>query len=266
MKAIPSIKEIAKKQAANTNSGPGGESVKKALSRSQLRENQRWSFSFRFFQEMKNFGLDSGQVSKKWTLSVIYRLQELSKLTVAAVTEDRDLMDGTLRIHNINWNQKNIPIKREDLTSIDADYLQNPVEFPIMQIAVSKAEGRLIGFFDEDNSFQIVLLDPLHNAQPSKFNGYKVSLCGPLGCEMTAIRHAARKAVNKIQGRECACAQELESSLGWLKNTPSTALVIPSDDGKIVQDADALIEMGGAKGYADIVEAGIDRLMSEHLG
>ncbi|WP_416760853.1 hypothetical protein ACNI65_01880 [Roseateles sp. So40a] len=56
----------------------------------------------------------------------------------------------------------------------------------MIQIAISKAEGRLIGFFDEEAIFQIVLFDPLHNAQPSKFNDYKVRLSKPLGCEVTA--------------------------------------------------------------------------------
>lgn len=257
------IKAAANKQAANATHGAGADNVKKALTRSKPRENQRWSFSFRFFEEIKYFGLDSDRVDKKWTLSAIYRLQELSKLTVADVTESRDVMEGTMRIHDINWNQKNIPIKRENLDWIDSVYLNNPEEFPFMQIAVSKAEGRMVGFFDEDNSFQIVLLDPLHNAQPTKYHEYKVRMCKPLGCEITAIRHKARKAVEKIQGRNCTCADDLAHSLDWTKDTPGTVMVIPSDDGKIVQDADDLIAMGHASGYTDIVEAGIDWLLSK---
>jgi len=98
-----------------------------------------------------------------------------------------------MRIHNINWSAKSVPIKRSDLNWIDKDYLNNEEEFPIMQIAVSRAEGRLVGFFDEQNAFQIVLLDPLHNAQPSKYNGYKVRLCKPLGCELSTVMHEAKR-------------------------------------------------------------------------
>lgn len=257
------IKDAAAKQAAKAYGDPGNGAVKKVLakSKSKLRENQRWSFSFRFFQEIKNFGLDSSQIDKGWMLSVVYRLQELSRLSVADVTENRKVMEGTLRIHDINWNQRNIPIKREDLSWIDSDYLGNPEEYPIMQISVSKAEGRLVGFFDEDNSFQIVLLDPLHNAQPCKYNDYKVRLCKPLGCEVTAIRYAAQKAVEKIVERDCSCAQELEGALEWTKSTPGVAIVIPSGDGQLVKDADDVIEMGLATDYVEIVQAGIDKLM-----
>jgi hypothetical protein len=228
-----------------------------------LRENQRWSFSFRFFQEIKNFGLDSTQIDKGWMLSVIYRLQELSKLTVADVTENRSVMEGTLRMHHINWSQKSIPIEKKDLTWIDQDYLDNAEEYPIMQISVSRAEGRLIGFFDEDNSFQIVLLDPLHNAQPSNYNGYKVRLCKPLGCEVTAIRYAANKVIEKIAGRDCSCANDLRGALEWSKKTPGTSIVIPFIDDKLVKDADEVIQMELAADYTGILQAGIDKLIAD---
>ncbi|MBK8817325.1 MAG: hypothetical protein IPN42_18300 [Methylococcaceae bacterium] len=103
------IKEVAAKQAVKAQEDPGKGEIKNVLMRSGLRENQRWSFSFRFFKEIKYFGLDSNEISKSWMLSVIYRLQELSSLTVAEVTESREVISGTLRIHDINWNQKNIP-------------------------------------------------------------------------------------------------------------------------------------------------------------
>lgn len=256
------IKDVAAKQALKTHVDPRNGVIKKVLIRSKLRENQRWSFSFRFFQEIKNFGLDSSQIDKGWMLSVIYRLQELSNLSVADVTENRAVMEGTLRIHDINWDQRSIPIKREDLSWIDSSYLGNPEEYPIMQISVSKAEGRLIGFFDEDSSFQIILLDPLHNAQPSKFNGYKVRLCKPLGCEVTAIRYATNKIVEKIANRDCSCAQDLQGALKWSKKTPGMAIVIPSGDDQLVKDADEVIQMKLSVDYAGILQAGIDNLIA----
>jgi len=195
-------------------------------------------------------------------LSVIYRLQELSKLTISEVTENRDIVEGSMRIHNINWSAKSVPIKRSDLNWIDKDYLNNEEEFPIMQIAVSRAEGRLVGFFDEQNAFQIVLLDPLHNAQPSKYNGYKVRLCKPLGCELSTVMHEAKKAVEKIANRECNCSADLEGALDWTNRKFGSALVIPSSDDGIVKEADALIEMELAEGYEQIVRAGIEVLLN----
>lgn len=256
-----SIKTVAAKQAARHQHDPLPGKVRKVIGKVKPSEEQRWSFSYRYFSEIKNFGLDSGKVDKKWTISVVYRLQELSKLTISEVFDSRDLAEGSLRFHEINWTQKNIPIQRADLDWIDKDYLDNPEEFPIMQIAVSKAEGRLVGFFDEQNSFQIVLFDPLHNAQPSIYNGYKVRLCQPLGCEMTAVRHAARKAVAKISERECDCANDLEGALNWSNSRTGAALVIPSSDERVLKDADDLIEMGIAEDYEQIIRAGIDALL-----
>lgn len=256
-----SIKAVAERQASRNQHGSRTEEVRKVIAKVKPPVQQRWSFSYRYFSEIKNFGLDSAKVDKKWALSVVYRLQELSKLTISEVFESRDVAEGTLRFHEIDWKSKNIPIKRADLDWIDKDYLNNSEEYPIMQIAVSKAEGRLVGFFDEQNAFQIVLFDPLHNAQPSNYNGYQVQLCQPLGCEITTLRYEAGKAIARIAERECGCAQDLDGALSWSKRRPGLALVIPSSDEGIFKDADELIEMGLAKGYEEIVRAGIDALL-----
>jgi len=255
------IKSAVSKQAARRHSQSTAAKVSKVIAKANPPEEQRWSFSYRYFSEIKNFGLDSGLVDKKWIVSVIYRLQELSKMTISEVFNSRDLAEGSLRFHEINWTQKNIPIQREDLDWIDRDYLENSEEFPIMQVAVSKAEGRLIGFFDEQSAFQIVLLDPLHNAQPSKYNGYKVRLCQPLGCEITAVRYAARKAVAKISDRSCECAGDLEGALGWSSSDSGMALIIPTADEQTFKDADDLLELGLAMDYEEIIRAGIDALL-----
>lgn len=258
-----SIKQVAAKQAAKHTHDQKADKVREVVAKKTPTDDQRWSFSYRYFQEIKNFGLDSASIDKKWMLSVVYRLQELSKLTISEVVESRTVVEGSLRIHDINWQQKNIPIKRTDLSWIDDVYLKNPEEYPIMQLAVSKALGRIIGFFDEQNSFQIVLLDPLHNAQPSKFNGYKVQLCRPLGCEITTVLNEARKAVAKISDRDCDCAADLEASLIWKKLHPGGALVIPSSDDGIIKDADDVIELGLAAGYEEIVRAGVEALIAK---
>ena len=91
------------------------------------------------------------------------------------------------RYHHINWDQKNIPIQRKDITWLDDMYLSNEAEFPILQFQISKSFGRVVGFWDENHLFNIILLDPLHNIQPSKSYGYKVDRCGPLSSEYTQL-------------------------------------------------------------------------------
>lgn len=258
------LKEAVNKQTAQAHIGVAKDSVKKAIKRSPPKENQHCTFSFRFFEERENFGLKSNgnSISNRWMLSFIERLGELSKLMVDQLFEKKENA-GTLRVHNINWEQRNIPIKRPELTSIDKEYLENSEEFPILQIAVSKALGRIIGFFDEDNCFQIVLLDPLHNAQPSKDNDYKVRLCRPLGCEVTSIRYEAKKAIKKIEDRSCSCAKDLIGSLEWTKSNPGFAIVVPSENKEMIDHAEELIESGLAESYEHLINLGINKIIEE---
>ena len=138
--------------------------------------NKAWAFGLKHFREIKHFGFESSEIDRRWLVSVVYRLAELSALSIQDVTRDGSARGGTLRIHEIDWFSRGIPIAPDDLDWMPEPSAADGREFTLIQIAVSKATGRLIGFFDEDDVFQIVLFDPLHNAQPSKFNDYKVRL------------------------------------------------------------------------------------------
>ena len=94
-------------------------------------------------------------------------------MLVDDVRSDRTLQNG-LRFHQINWGQKNCPMSREELDWLPKGYLDNADSFPMCQFQISMALGRIVGFWDENNVFNVVLLDPLHNIQPSKDYGYKV--------------------------------------------------------------------------------------------
>ena len=257
------LRAAAAKQASRLAQNPAANKVGKAIAKSKPAPDEPCAFAFRFFKEIENFGLDSKNIDKGWPMSFLHRLQELSGMTVVDLTENRSVMEGTLRIHDIDWNWKNIPIKRESLNWIDNDYLGNPDEFPMIQIAVSKAMGRMVGFFDERNHFQIVLLDPLHNAQPSKKNEYKVRFCKPLGCEITAVRAQAARAIEKIKERSCGCADELAKSLEWLDHGVGSAVVIASLSGEVLQDAEYIMNIGAAGSHTEIFQSGIEALLEK---
>jgi len=81
----------------------------------------------------------------------------------------------SLRCHHIKWDNKNIPLQRKDIDWLPDEISNNEDDFPIVQISISKGTGRIIGFFERDISvFHIVMLDPNHNLQPSKFHNYQV--------------------------------------------------------------------------------------------
>lgn len=256
-----SIKQAAANRASKGGAAADdGAKVKRALKREKYRPNQRWAFGFRYFKEKKFFGLDSTEVHKTWLLSVMYRLGELSALSLASVLENPD-DNASLRMHNIDWNAKNIPFAREDVDWLD-EYFANPSEYPLFQISVSKALGRLVGFLDEDNVYQVVLLDPLHNAQPSKYNDYTVRLSQPLGCEITSIRHKASSLSEKSKEKGCDCWEGIDAAFEWNRSTPGMALVMPMKDDKTLSDADYLIGEGIAATYADIFAQGVEAVLN----
>lgn len=146
--------------------------------------DRRWSFSFRFWNQIENFGLSRSE--SKWFVSLFEKLKELSDKQIEKFLSDGAERDAW-RYHPINWNQENIPVQQKDLDWIDAAYKDNPDDFPLLQFQVSQALGRIIGFWDENNIFNIVLLDPHHNMQPSKSHNYRIDACSPLSCEYTSL-------------------------------------------------------------------------------
>jgi len=130
-----------------------------------------FSFSFKYYKQIPNFEI--GQVPNNWFVSLIDRLNELCKKEWASFEKDY-IEKSAFRYHAIDWGSKNIPIQRKDLDWIDKHYLENDEDYPMFQFHVSKALGRVVGFWDGYHVFQIVLLDPEHNIQPSNYNDYKI--------------------------------------------------------------------------------------------
>lgn len=122
-----------------------------------------WAFSFRFWRQIEYLGVGGGPAG--WFVSLLEQLSELSREPIDDL-QTNVLKQRALRYHEINWDQKNIPIQRGDLHWLDRDYLENGTEYPIVQVTISKAMGRIIGFWDERDVFNIVLLDRMHNIQP----------------------------------------------------------------------------------------------------
>lgn len=130
------------------------------------------TFSFSFFRQIPNFGLE--ECSKEWYIGLLQRLETLGNMTQQEILEE-NRGSKALRCHPINWSARNIPIQRKDLYWLPREILENEDDFPMMQIGISKSTGRIVGFFDGNSStFHIVLLDPKHNIQPSKKTNYQI--------------------------------------------------------------------------------------------
>ena len=70
---------------------------------------KRWTFSFRFWREIRHFGLEAAPT--KWFVSWLAKLQELSKYEVEAFLTNGP-MRKAWRYHEIDWNTRSVPIAR----------------------------------------------------------------------------------------------------------------------------------------------------------
>ena len=147
-------------------------------------KERQWSFSLRYWKQIKYFGLD--RTKPDWFVSLMEKLQDLCKYSISTFKEDTAFRTAQ-RVHKVDWDQKNIPIQRKKLAWLHPDYLDNEEDYPLYQFQISKALGRVVGFFDEEDVFNIVLLDPHHNIQPSKFHNYRVDPCSILNCQYTSL-------------------------------------------------------------------------------
>jgi hypothetical protein len=254
------LKGAAQQQAANAQVATNGGRLAN-ISKKQLHEDRRWEFSFRFYQQFKNFGFDGDKIEPVFFVSLMERLAQLGKKTVDECISDRSTA-SSFRIHPIDWKRKNVPIARNDLTWVEKIYLSDEENYPMRQFSISTSLGRVVGFFDENWTFQIVLLDPLHNIQPSKDFDYAVDPCDPLDCEITQLRAAIEAVLHKAPACECNVAKQVLSSLERKTRAylPTILLTPIADD--ILKDVSDAMDITG-QSYSEIFSAGIYSILGK---
>lgn len=134
-------------------------------------KKEKISFSFLYFRQIDLFG--AGNCSQGWHIGLLERLSAFGGMNLDELLNEKG--SKSLRCHPIDWNAKNVPITRNELNWLPADILDNDAEFPMIQLSISTGTGRIVGFFNRDSSvFHIVLLDPNHNIQPSRYDNYQL--------------------------------------------------------------------------------------------
>lgn len=183
------------------------------------------SFSFAYFEQRDKFGV--GDMSPHWFVSLIERLKDISGKTIGFWSDY--IAKRAYRIHPINWSQPNIPLKREDLTTIPIEYRMNEDDFPLLQLEISQGTGRIIGFFAESSSvFFIALLDPKHNMQPTQLYGYKVDDTRILP---TLYESAINEAQKCIHTTDCPLLLKKH-----LKNDMARIIFVDNIDNEVLQE------------------------------
>jgi hypothetical protein len=182
----------------------------------------------------------------------------LSCETVAALFTDPS-KKSQWRLHDINWNGKNVPIARADFQWIDKAYLDNDAEYPFQQFQISKALGRVVGFFDEHGVFNIVLLDPLHNAQPSDYSDYKIRETIITGTHFDRVMVSIEQKIAHC-GERCGCRViygELQATL--TEEVKGHAMLVGMREELFVR-ASQCVSDGVANSIAELIELGVEQL------
>lgn len=177
-----------------------------------------WSFSFKFFNQPQYFGL--GNVRESWFVSLLNRLRDVSRIDPEVLNNSNSRENG-IRYHKIDWDARGIPVTRQDFNWVDKPILDNDDEFPFYQFHISKALGRIIGFWNETSQvFYILVLDPMHNLQPSKRHNYSIRRTNTLDCQYSSLLRDIESLKTKAQ--KC---DECEFS-SFLRRLPTPAIEI----------------------------------------
>lgn len=241
----------------------GDPSPQKSIKSNQPTKKAYWNYSFRFFNQIKCFGFsgDGSKINIGWFGSLLDRLKELSNQTIDQIQENPKLQSAN-RYHKVDWSAKNIPIKLQDLDWIAETYRNNPSEYPMYQIDISRALGRIVGFWDENSVFNIVLLDPLHNIQPSKYNDYKVDDCRVLESDYLVVKKEAQIAHRKCQNDSCEAKKHLFENVVNNGHSNNNSVFVIHLKNELVIDAYDLMDSSSHTDFSSIFEAGIYSVLS----
>lgn len=199
-----------------------------------------------------------GADDASWFVSVLEKLGDLGKTTVADVIGNPS-QKLRWRLHEIDWNHRGTPIKRSDLDWLAATYLKNEAEYPLWQFQVSTALGRVIGFWDELGSFNIVLLDRMHNLQPSSYSDYKLR-AAPIALGEFASAIQIVEAQISTCGADCGCRQlypKIQSAL--THRLAFETMLVPMTNEMFNSISEAL-KRGLADCIGDILDVGLKTL------
>ena len=90
-------------------------------------QSQKWVFSFVYWRQIKNFGLECSKVNAGWFVSLLDRLKDLSS---KSIEEIKISTDEIWRCHAIDWEHRHTTIKKRDFSWIPSDYLESEeIEF-----------------------------------------------------------------------------------------------------------------------------------------
>lgn len=222
-------------------------------------QKEKWVFSFRFWRQIDNFQI--GDVPHNWFVSLLNRLAEMSRIDKEDIFRDTVMQDA-IRFHVIDWDAKNVPLKRADIDWLEKDILDNEAEFPFYQFHVSKALGRIVGFFDENQIFNIVLLDPNHNLQPSKFNDYRIRPTVAGACQFSQVVTVAQSYVGGCTNPDCTVKHGIVEAIEVETRKLAGGVMIVNMTEETSTRLGRIVGTGAASSFDEIIEYALVELES----
>lgn len=217
---------------------------------------KKWRFSMRFWRQSKYFGVS--ECSNAWFIGLFERLTELSKIELEDFLSDKN-SQAAFRFHAIDWKAKSIPISKSDIDGL-AEY--DTPEYEFVQFHISKAMGRVVGFFDEENTFQIVLCDPMHNIQPSKIFNYRVRATHVAECELTRMALRYQNTIHQRSDLTQAQKDEILAAIRAHNLTSFGAAILVTISEQQLASAYELIASGAVNDLGDLMQLAIDDVHS----
>ena len=168
------------------------------------------------------------------------------------------------RIHRISWEYCSI---QKDIFN---DLIPNEYrgeETDVIQFQVEKSKGRVIGYFDFNHTFQIILLDPAHNMQLSQYRDHKSVKTEILpNCYegiMSKFEAVVAKADSLDKGNVTDIVREIKSILtDEVFSKPWKAVILSEI---VINDINEILQLEPTYESLDfIIKVAIDKLKNHH--
>ena len=221
-----------------------------------VRPKRRFVFSFKYYKQTEHFGI--GSKDSGWFSAVLEKLSEISDYDYEYLSTNLRAKQAW-RLHEVNFSAKGVLNPRASFDWVDRTYLENSVEFPFFQFQITKAHGRVVGFWDETGVFNIVVLDPNHNMQPSEYSDYKIRETVIARSDFAAAIITIEKAIS-VCGVTCGC-RSLYSKIqvALVAGLADDTMLIPMS-ADIFSRCAKCVEEGLARKMEDIIATGLQSL------
>ena len=132
--------------------------------------------SFEYWRQVEYFAFDPSP--QAWLVDLLERVRVVSQFT-------REQWNGEAK-NRPPWRYHRVtlegacPIRRHELNWLPKTVVEDEEQFPFYQFSLGTGDGRVLGYWETNDRFSVVLLDPHHNLYPDEsFGGVRECVASP---------------------------------------------------------------------------------------